>query len=291
MNILYDKYCNIWTCFIEYRKCDILDKKLTFEQFKTKIEQEQYINHIVYSPNKEIFSYLYLFKDDAFMIRTADIFESNIINLINKKNKANLDIFKKYLDSKNIQNSKILNYAKSNLDIILITKKELSTYIKKKISDINLKIIVTKSKIKFHNYLHKHFLLDIKNGPLCSPHTILTKEEVRKLCTRELMIHPLSLPSILINDPQIIWIGAELGDIIKIEANSEMAGKVIRYRIVTPTSGKVITEQNQNADFESDIEEEYDSDYKSENEENNEINIDENISETEEYSEIEDDEY
>lgn len=298
MDILYNKYMNIWECFTKYRKCDILEEKYTLEQFKKKIEQEQHISHIAYSPTKEIFNYIFFFTDESYIIKTADSFETMMINLINKKNKSNMEIFKKYLDSRKIQNSKILTYAKSNLNVVLITKKELSTYIRKKIIDINSKLIATKSTTQYHNYLHKHFLLNITKGAMCSPHSILTKDEMLKLCSRELMIHPLSLPSILINDPQVIWIGAEIGEIIKIEANSEMAGKAIRYRIVTPVGGKVITEDNQNADFESDIEDVesdgYDSNYDSQNEEPNDaVVVDketEIVSDTE-YSDDDDDDY
>ena len=91
--------------------------------------------------------------------------------------------------------------------------------------------------------MHKIFAIEISKGPMCSKHTILSNNEVRTLCSRDLIIHPLSLPSISINDPQNIWIGGELGQVIKIESISEITGKTIRYRIVSPDSGKIINTQ------------------------------------------------
>ena len=85
--------------------------------------------------------------------------------------------------------------------------------------------------------------MEISEGPLCSKHTILSNAEVRSLCSRDLIIHPLSLPSISFTDPQNIWIGGELGQVIKIESISEITGKTIRYRLISPDSGKLINIQ------------------------------------------------
>ena len=61
--------------------------------------------------------------------------------------------------------------------------------------------------------------------------------------SRDLIIHPLSLPSISFTDPQNIWIGGELGQVIKIESISEITGKTIRYRLISPDSGKLVNIQ------------------------------------------------
>ena len=121
-------------------------------------------------------------------------------------------------------------------DVIIISKTELSVYINKALSKYN--------HIRIYNYMHKYFSIELAVGPLCSKHTILSNNEVKLLCSRDLIIHPLSLPSISINDPQNIWIGGELGQIVKIESISEITGKTIRYRIVSPNSGKMINIQN-----------------------------------------------
>jgi hypothetical protein len=37
----------------------------------------------------------------------------------------------------------------------------------------------------------------------------------------------------------VLWSGAKAGQIVKIETNSELAGKSLRYRLVVPVNGKV----------------------------------------------------
>ena len=121
-------------------------------------------------------------------------------------------------------------YKRKKKHILFFTKRPFNTYIKKSIKEY--------SNITFNNYLHKHFIIEINRGPLCSKHEILTKNEAEKLSV--LFKSPLSnLPNIYINDPHIIWIGGELYDIIRITSYSELTGISIRYRIITPITGKV----------------------------------------------------
>jgi DNA-directed RNA polymerase subunit H (RpoH/RPB5) len=115
----------------------------------------------------------------------------------------------------------------------MITKEKLSIYIEK--------TIVRYTDLKIDNYLHEHFIIELNKGPLCSVHSVLSIEEGRAVCM-ELMIHGHKLPAIFINDPQNIWIGGKINDIIKIDAYSEITGKTVRYRIVTPVLGKPANE-------------------------------------------------
>jgi DNA-directed RNA polymerase subunit H (RpoH/RPB5) len=155
---------------------------------------------------------------------------------------------------------------KKSIETIFITKRELTTYFLRNIQSKNEKI-----NLIVHNYLHKHFLIDISEGPLCAKHTRLTKTESIDLLSRQLMTSAYTLPRILINDPHIIWCGAKVGEIVKIEVNSELAGKCLRYRIVAPLSGKL-----QNSDIlveeeeDLEIDEEESENEESENEEQQE---------------------
>jgi DNA-directed RNA polymerase subunit H (RpoH/RPB5) len=121
-------------------------------------------------------------------------------------------------------------YKQEDNYIMVFTKEPLSVYIKKAIKQYPL--------LHIQNYLYKHFTMELNKGPLCSKHTILSPEDARKVCF-ELMTHGHKLPSISVDDPQNIWIGGKINDIIKIEAVSEITGTCIRYRLVTPISGKV----------------------------------------------------
>ena len=207
MEQLFEKYANIqiFATQKDFRGYELLDDTfLQFEDFKNKMQTTGYIMHKFLNPKRTDDNQIdiYLFKPDS----------KYLTSTIN---------FKKILDQ--YDNKSIHN-------IIMITKEELSVYRKKSVkqyTNINLK-----------NYLHKHFIIQINKGPLCSKHSILSIEETRKMCF-DLMTHGHKLPGIFIDDPQNIWIGGEINDIIKIESFSEMTGLSIRYRVVTPTSGKV----------------------------------------------------
>ena len=129
--------------------------------------------------------------------------------------------FKKLMDS----------LGNSVAEVFIITKVPLSIYINK--------VLHSFGTLRISNYLHRHFSIEITRGPLCSKHTILSNEEVIKTCFQDLMIHPLSIPPIFISDPICLWIGAEIGQVVKIESYSENSGLAIRYRIVSPKVGRI----------------------------------------------------
>ena len=206
MDILYEKYKNIQKFITEYRQYKIDEKFLDFNTFKKCMQIEQFIQHKCIDTKKGRNVYIYLFIHNSKYIKTTSQ-------------------FKRVIDK----------IPEEPLDVIIITKTELSVYIKK--------ALLKYTNLKVCNYLHKNFAIEISKGPLCSKHIVMTNNDVRDLCSRELIIHPLSLPSISINDPQNIWIGGELGEVIKIISVSEITGKSIRYRIVSPDSGKMINIQ------------------------------------------------
>ena len=207
MEILFEKYMNIQKFITDYRKYKLDGEFLDYNVFKKTIQIEQYIYHKCIDTIRGRLVYIYIFRENSKYIKTTQQFKRLIDKL-----------------------------PEEPADVIIISKNELNVYINKALSKY--------PHLKIYNYLHKFFAIEIANGPLCSRHSILDNNEVRALCSQELIIHPLSLPSISINDPQNIWIGGELGQIIKIESISEITGRTIRYRIVSPDSGKMINIQN-----------------------------------------------
>lgn len=200
MEQLFIKYQNI-QLFAKYRGFTLVNEEYEeYEDFKNKMQILEYILHKFHNPKTGKNVDLYLFKHDSKFISSTQNFK------------------------------KILDRYDSEHSIIMITKEELNVYRKKSIKqykNLNLK-----------NYLHRHFMMEMSKGPLCSPHIILTPIETKALCYGG-MLHGHKLSSISESDPQNIWIGGEINDIIKIESYSEITGKTIRYRIVTPASGKV----------------------------------------------------
>jgi len=206
MEILYEKYTFIQKFIKDYRKYKLEGEFLDFATFKKTIQIEQYILHKCINIKKGRSVYIYFFKENSKYVKTTQQ-------------------FKRLMDK----------IPEEPVDVIILTKVELSIYINKSLAKY--------THFNVFNYMHKYFTLELSKGPLCSKHTILSNNEVRSLCSRELIIHPLSLPSISINDPQNIWIGGELGQVIEIISVSEITGTAIRYRIVSPDSGKMINVQ------------------------------------------------
>jgi len=79
--------------------------------------------------------------------------------------------------------------------------------------------------------------MELNKGPLCSKHTVLSVSETKALCYGT-MTHGHNFPTILESDPQNIWIGGRVNEIIKIEPYSENTGQSVHYRIVMPDTGK-----------------------------------------------------
>lgn len=206
MEVLYKKYLNIQKFITDYRKYKMDDEFYDFAAFKKTIQIEQYVLHKCTDIKKGRPVYIYIFRTQSKYMKTTPQ-------------------FKRLMDK----------LPDEPADVIIISKNVLSVYINKALTKY--------THLRIFNYMHQYFAMELALGPLCSKHTILTNNEVRVLCARDLVIHPLSLPSISINDPQNIWIGGELGQIVKIESISEITGKTIRYRIISPDSGKMINIQ------------------------------------------------
>lgn len=218
MYTLYEKYENIQKFIVEYRKYVLKDGVfLNYDDFKNMMQTENYMMHACLNLKKNCPVYIYIFNENSNFLKSTTH-------------------FKKLLDRLPVENA----------DVIIITKAELSVYI--------LKSVHKFTHLNTSNYLHKYFSIEISKGPLCSPHYILSDADVKTLCSQDLMVHPLSLPAISLKDPQNIWIGGECGQVIKIVSISELTGGVVRYRIVSPDSGKILSNTTYNDDLISDSE-------------------------------------
>jgi DNA-directed RNA polymerase subunit H (RpoH/RPB5) len=158
------------------------------------------------------------------------------LDYINPKNGKQVIIFLFAPDSPHATSStmlkRILVRVKDPGDIILVMKKYLGSY-----SKIALKSF---PHLRVKCYLHENFNIIIPNGPLCYKHRILSTEEVNTLLNTELYCYLVNLPKILIDDPQCIWLGCEIGDVLEITSPSEIAGEYVHYRVVCPKNGAAI---------------------------------------------------
>ena len=107
-------------------------------------------------------------------------------------------------------------------EIILVSNKVLTN---------NIALLAKIYSIKIFSYRHANFIIDVTKAPLVHQHILLPKEEIEKELN-EIGIDKLQLPLIKMNDPQIIWLGAYEGDIVKIIRISEATGFSVAYRRV-----------------------------------------------------------
>ena len=155
---------------------------------------------------------------------------------------------------------KLLKKIKDPCTVLLITYKELSAY--------HSRTINQEKHLQVEVYNHAIFALETPMAPGVDEHRIMSREEVIQLTNNDLCSYVINLPKILDSDPQCIWIGAEVGDVIEIKMLSDIIGETYQYRVVVPKNKKVIVYKEQTqpevpADVELD-EEDADAEYRKE---------------------------
>lgn len=123
----------------------------------------------------------------------------------------------------------------NNMEIIIISQSVLSSHIQKKIN------LYTNDGTKTAGFCHissypyhifTTYLLDPDHS-MVPPHRIISKEEEDELL-KSTYSEKKCMPKISINDPPVVWIGGEVGDIIEIKLPSESTGIELNYRVVIP---------------------------------------------------------
>lgn len=220
MDPLFRKYQNIRKFATEYRKYREPSKSawLSEEEFTEKMQSLSYVKHTLQDPESDRDVVLVLFKDESKYLKSSQVFRTFMDNLIRPWQKT------------------------LKVEVILIIKSPLLPHIK------NNLVGMYAAQFPLSVYFHRVFLIELNKGPFCSVHTRLTQEEVNYLCSRELFVLPTNLPVISAEDPQIIWIGAKVGEVVKIESYSDLTGKSIRYRFVSDNIPTVELEMDEVAE-------------------------------------------
>lgn len=86
----------------------------------------------------------------------------------------------------------------------------------------------------YNAYPYSTFACNLPAHVEVPKHEIMTHDEVVKLMSFERIVYSY-LQSILVTDPAVIWLGARVGQVIKITRISETTGTVIAYRRVQYT--------------------------------------------------------
>lgn len=127
----------------------------------------------------------------------------------------------------------LLNKIKIPADVILVTSFPFSSG--------GLKSIPAFKHLRVKMYLHETFSFILPNGPLCYPHRIMEPQEINTLLNSGLCCYLTNLPKISVSDPQCIWIGAEVGDVLEISMLSDISGIALLYKVVVAKNGKIIS--------------------------------------------------
>ena len=200
----FTQYSNVRLFAEKWRKFHPVDSALTHDAFRKIMQPNKYIkiDYVNNTSGKQV--YIYLFAHDS------------------KHALASQDLRK--LIAKNKDES---------CEIILITAQPLKVYANK--------VVKSFKNLEINCYLHKNFESEIPNGPLCYPHRIMSREEVNILLNNQLCCNLPNLPKILEEDPQCIWIGAKVCDVVEIIMVSDISGETIQHRVVVTKSGKAIS--------------------------------------------------
>nr|QQV29664.1 DNA-directed RNA polymerase subunit H [Kaumoebavirus] len=120
-------------------------------------------------------------------------------------------------------NKLLEKYGADSAELVAITKEPLNTHINNKI-----KKFTDDNATRVNNYLYRVFLYDFSNSKHCT-YVKLTDEE-QKAVRDEFLVSNQNFPKARSYDPDVIWLGAAKGTIVKIIRDSEVTGQAIAYR-------------------------------------------------------------
>lgn len=228
---LYTIYQNIQV-FYKYRKLTSLDDLLSQDEFVKKIQKEKYLllsaisNSYVYNSNGEL--------DNA----KLESVKSEVENFNEKSKSANLQLTYLLLiypnteaENKRANMMKFINYIRyPNSEILIITPIKVSSGVSKGLNALTLSKEHKQHSFKMFTYSLLNSILP--EHELVPTYTILNDEDVTQLKSWYIDIN--NLPKIFENDPQMVWIGAKVGQVIKYLYPSEITIEAIGYCIVIP---------------------------------------------------------
>ena len=202
---------NIINAFSKYRNLTVISKKYTNDDIVSEMETFSYIridsinNNIEKKRNHIIF--IIIKEDSKYSLHSPDL--------------------RKLLDG--ITSDQL--YKDDKISEIIMIVDESFFMRKKLLETIDALNSEDKKAIKYKVYSYINFIFVVPEHQSVPKHRIMNKEEIEKLFNFD-RINSKSVGSISINDPPIIWLGANKGDIIEIERDSQTAGVALYYRRV-----------------------------------------------------------
>lgn len=215
---LFSIYQNIFS-FYGYRNLISIDDVLTQADFAKKIQKDKYI-----------------------LLSAIDVAHSNEIKSISKyidnfnEKSSSRDIIITHIlliypgtecESKRANMMKFVNHVRYPYsEVLIITSCKLSNSVVKGLTALA------------HTKEHKHHVFKTYTYTLLNailPQFEYVPEYTILSDNSEVDMDPNLLPKIFEDDPQMVWIGAKVGQVIKLRYISETTISAINYRVVVPS--------------------------------------------------------
>ncbi len=228
---LYAIYKNIQS-FYSYRKLVSLDEELPQDQFIKSISKDKYV--ILSSIDRGIVS-----NPDGTVNQEQLNAKKKLIDSYNEKSNLDGIVLTNILliypgtdcESKRANMIKLINHIRfPSTNVIIVTPTKISSGVAKGLQSLS-------SMREHRNHTFKAFTYTLLNSvlpeyELVPKYEILTQEQIENL--KAWFIEPAALPKIFENDPQMVWIGAKAGDVVKFKYLSEVTIEGIGYCNVVP---------------------------------------------------------
>jgi DNA-directed RNA polymerase subunit H (RpoH/RPB5) len=214
---LYTIYKNIQS-FYGYRKLVPLDTELNQDQFIKKVQGDKFI--VLAAVNK------------SDVIGDNGDINKQKLNPTGKKVTVILLVYPgTECESKRANMIKLLNHVQyESAEVIIVTPTKISAGVTKGLNAL----LHTR---EYANYTFKAFTYTLFNSvlpehELVPKYEILSDDQINEL--KQYCIEPTTLPKVFENDPQMVWIGAKVGNVVKFVYLSEVTIETIGYCIVIP---------------------------------------------------------
>ena len=230
---MYAIYKNIQSLYT-YRRLVSLDDELPQDKFIKSIQKDKYV--LLSAVNRSDVANA---ENELDLPKLAAM--KKTIESYNEKTKSlNITITNILLvypgtdcESKRANMMKLINHIRfPSVNIMIVTPIKVSSGVMK-----GLQMLSTQSEHRGHDF--KSFTYTLLNSvlpehELVPRYEILTTSQIDDL--KNWFIEPDSLPKVFENDPQMIWIGANAGDVIKFIYLSEVTIEAIGYCKVVPSA-------------------------------------------------------
>ncbi len=229
MNNTNQQLCAIFNnvkVFYTYRRLVSLNDDLTQEEFISSIQKNKY--YLLSAIDKD------MVEEDG-VVNDSKLKEiKNMIETYNEKtNTKNITITNILIvypgtecESKRANMNKLINHIRfPRASVIIITPTKVSSGVLK-----GLHALSNQREHKHHSFRSFTYTLlksVLPEHQLVPRYEILTQSKINQL--REWFIDPDCLPKIFENDPQMVWIGASVGDVVKFTYLSEVTIEAIGY--------------------------------------------------------------